>query len=93
MVDPLSSINSELQLLQIYIFATAETQNKSDLEGRPWISKLLRMAFSARLASLSIICSIWWHLLFILNNRELNNRSIAQNNFFFQQIYFAQTYF
>ena len=58
MVDTMAHI-FELQRLQIYEcssfketlqireFVTAVTHNISDLEGRPWKSKLLRMPFLA----------------------------------------------
>ena len=72
MFDPLSPIYSELQRLQINEitpsfretvqirqFATAVTQNILDLEGRTWGSKLLRILFLIKLASLTILRSIW----------------------------------
>ena len=82
MVDPLSQIYSELQRLEIHEFvpfcrdfeesvqirefASAVTQNKSVIDGRPWRSKLHRMSFSVRLGSLTILTSIWWNIFFCI---------------------------
>ena len=56
--------------VQIHEFATAVTQNISEIEGQPWISKLLRISFSVRLKSYTILRSIWWNfsVQFFLNN-------------------------
>ena len=43
------------EMVQIREFATAIAQNIFDLEGQPWISKLLRMSFLVRLGSLIVL--------------------------------------
>ena len=86
MVVHLSPIYSELQRLKIHEFqgdlkkliqtmrirefVTAVTRSISDLKGRPWKSKTLRMPYLVRLRSLTILRSIWWNFFFalILNN-------------------------
>ena len=43
------------EIVQICEFATAITQNLSDLDCQPWISKLLKMTFLVRLGSLTVL--------------------------------------
>ena len=70
-----SPIYSELQLLQIREFTAAVTQNISDLEGRLWRSKLLRMSFLVRLGSLTILRSIRCNFFF-LNNGKCKKKAL-----------------
>ena len=55
MVEPLSSIDFELERLQFNEFATTVTQNISELDFRPQRSKMFRMSFLVRVASLTIL--------------------------------------
>ena len=49
------------ETLQIYEFATTLTSNISNLEDRPWISKVPRMSFLVRLGSWTYLRPIRWY--------------------------------
>ena len=83
MVDPLSPIYSKLWRLQIHEFQGnlkkwckfvnlqhPIAQNISDLEDQPWKSKLLRMPFSVRLVSLTVLHKNLVKLFFISSRND-----------------------